>query len=81
MNKEKVLYNLHTCTCHRCLRIVPTIFVGKIKQLMFHWLWKFKSNTLINNHFIIKYFMYMVWSPCYSPFSSVIFHNVIVFIL
>ena len=41
-----------------------TIFVGKMKQQMFYWLWKFKSNTLINNHFIIKYFKYMIRSPC-----------------
>ena len=31
---------------------------------MFYWLGKFKLETLINNHFIIKYFEYMVWSPC-----------------
>ena len=59
-----------------------TIFVEKIKQQMFYWLWELKSNTLINNHFIIKYmyFDYMVWSPCAVPvYSSVIFHNVTVF--
>ena len=57
-----------------------TIFVEKIKQQMFYWLWELKSNTLINNHFIIKYFDYMVWSPCaVAVYSSVIFHNVTVF--
>ena len=31
-------------------------FVRKIKQHMFYsWLRRYKSNTLINNHFIIKY--------------------------
>ena len=26
-----------------------------INMFMFYWLWKFQSNTLINNHFMIKY--------------------------
>ena len=30
-----------------------TIFVGKIKQEVFYWLRKFKSNTLINNRFYV----------------------------
>ena len=54
-----------------------TSFVGKIIQQMFYWLWKLNSNTCINNHFIIKYFKYMVWSvghSAQSPFSSEIFH-------
>ena len=38
-------------------------FVGNLKQQMFYQLWKYKLETLIINHFIIKY-IYMVWSPC-----------------
>ena len=57
-----------------------TIFVGKIKQQMFYWLWELKPITLINNHVIIKYFDYIVWSPyAVAVYSSVIFHNVTVF--
>ena len=35
-----------------------TDFVGNIKQQMFYQLWKFKLDTLIINHFIIKYILY-----------------------
>ena len=49
-------------------------FVWKIKQQMFYWLWKCKSNTLINIIILSSNTKYMVW----SPFSSVLFHNVIV---
>ena len=33
-------------------------FCKENKTTMFYWLWKLKSNTLINNHFIIKYKVY-----------------------
>ena len=35
-----------------------TDFVGNIKQQMFYHLWKFKLDTLIINHYIIKYILY-----------------------
>ena len=35
-----------------------TGFVGNIKQQMFYQLWKFMLDTLIINHFIIKYILY-----------------------
>ena len=55
-------------------------FCKENKTTMFYWLWKLKSNTLINNHFIIKYKVYgMVTRRNPTPFNSVIFHNVIFF--
>ena len=35
-----------------CLQL---LYGNKKTKQMFYWLWKCKSNTLINNHFIIKY--------------------------
>ena len=59
---------------------MPYNFCRENKQQMFNWLWKFKSNTLINNNFIIKYFKYTWYGhPAQSPIISVIFHNVIVY--
>ena len=60
-----------------------TIFVGKIKQHMYYWLWKFKTNTLINNHFIIKYLKNMVWSndAVAVYFTTSLFFNVTLYTL
>ena len=52
-------------------------FCREYKKQLFYQLWKFKLDTLIINHFIIKYILY--GHPAQSPLSSVTFHNVIVF--
>ena len=58
-------------------------FVGKIKQEMFYWLWQFRPYTLINTgNNILSNTKYMPWwygNLAQSPFSSVMFHNVIYF--
>ena len=55
-----------------------TDLVGDIKQQKFHQLWKFKLDTLIINHFIIKHILYdMVTRQ--SPLSYLTFHDVIFF--
>ena len=52
-----------------------TTFVGNVLLVVI-----VKSYTLINNHFIIKYVESNKYGhPAHLPFSSVIFHNVIVF--
>ena len=55
----------------------------------FFWLWQFKSNTLINNHFIIKYFKNgmvtlrsrrsVPWYSTTTLFFKVTFHTLIHF--
>ena len=63
-----------------------TYFVGNIKQEMFYQFWKFKLDTLINNHFLIKYILYgmvtrrsLRWVPWRSTTS--LFSHVILYIL
>ena len=66
-----------------------TDFVGNIKQQMFYQLWKFKLDTLIINHFIIKYNLYgmvtrrslrrVPWRSKTSLFSHVILYILIHF--
>ena len=46
------------CSEINTYKAMLTDFVGNIKQQMFHQLWKFKLDTLIINHFIIKYILY-----------------------
>ena len=63
-----------------------TDFVGNTKQQMFYQLWKFKLDTLIINHFIIKYILYgMVTrrSRLRVPWRSttLLFSNVTLYIL
>ena len=58
-----------------------TDFVGNIKHQMFIQLWEFKIDTLIINHFIIKYILYgmvtrrslrwVLWRSTTSLFSHV----------
>ena len=61
-------------------------FVGNIKQQKFYQFWKFKLDTLIINHFIIKYILYgmvtrrsLRWVPWRSTTS--LFCHVTLYIL
>ena len=46
------------CDVINTYKAMLTNFVGDIKQERFYRLWKYKQDTLIINHFIIKYILY-----------------------